>query len=605
MTINSLEKIIDKTCALFLSTHKENQYTPNICFYDPVEIISTQSYKDVQDKLKVLEENSYKKYYIAGYLSYESGYCFEEKLRTDNSSDIPLIWLGIFSKKMELTETRDQILSWMEKYREKINFTERQTKNNLTYKEYIENVGKIKKYISDGDIYQANYTFMTDFQLDNNGFSLFCDLHHKQPVGYSAYINDDCRQIISLSPELFFYRDNDDIMVKPMKGTISRGKTLVGDQLQADKLKNSEKDCAENMMIVDLLRNDLGRICKIGSVDTKSLFDITKYKTLFQMTSTVTGVLRSGISWLEIFRNIFPSGSVTGAPKIRAMEIIKQLEKDQRGVYTGSIGYITAKKSLFNVAIRTIVVDKNTGKAQLGIGSGIVADSDADSEFKECRLKSDFLFENHSDFELIETMLWENGGFFLLDLHLDRLLKSALYFDFSLNQSDLICKLKKASTTLDSVRKYKVRLLLNKYGKISIETILIDEDVNLSNRKVLFSKHRVSSDNLYLYHKTTNRSLYNAELKKCKDQGFYDVIFVNEKDQVTEGAISNIFIKKNSMFYTPPIDCGLLSGVFRQHYIKKNSLNVREKIIYKEDVVSADEVYLVNSVAKEVKVTVV
>ncbi len=603
MSIKKLEKIIDKTSVLFLSTHKENQYTPNICFYDPVEIITTQNYKAVRDKLNGLEEKLKKNHYIAGYLSYETGYCFEEKFRNNDSSDTPLVWFGIFSKKIELTEPVEKILGWLGTYSKKTNRVENKPKNNITYKEYIKNVNKIKRYISEGDIYQANYTFMTNFSLAGDGFSLFCDLHRQQPVGYSAYINDGARQIISLSPELFFYRDNNDIMVKPMKGTISRGKTVIEDKLQADKLRNSEKDCAENMMIVDLLRNDLGRVCEIGSVDTKSLFDITKYKTLFQMTSTITGVLKKGISWLEIFRNIFPSGSVTGAPKIRAMEIIKQLEKNRRGVYTGSIGYITTEKSLFNVAIRTIVAEN--GEAQLGIGSAIVADSDPDAEFRECRLKSDFLFKHHSDFDLIETILWEKSNFFLLDLHLDRILKSALYFDFSLNRSELNRRLKEIPNTLDSVRRYKVRLLLNRCGKISIETILIEEDIECSNKKVLFSKHRVSSDNIYLYHKTTARSLYNSELKRYKREGFYDVIFINEKDQVTEGAISNLFIKKGEMFYTPPIDCGLLSGVYRRHFIEKNSLKVREKIIYKDDVLCADEVYLVNSVAKKVKVTIV
>ncbi len=599
MSIEKLRKILDKTSVLFLSTNQDNPKTPNICFYDPVEIITTQNHKDLKDKLIGLEEKIDQNHFIAGYLSYEAGYCFEEKFVSDNSPDIPLVWFGVFSKKIELKETSEEILIWMQKYAKKNTFAKNRQKDFS--EKYTANVRKIKDYIAKGDIYQANYTFSINFELKNDAFALFCDLYRKQPVGYSAYINDGSRRIISLSPELFFQRDNDFITVKPMKGTIKRGKTLKEDKIQSEKLKSASKDRAENLMIVDLLRNDLGRICEVGSVKTKSLFDIKKYKTLFQMTSTVTGILRRKLSWFDIFRNIFPSGSVTGAPKIRAMEIIKELEKKPRGIYTGSIGYIMPQKAMFNVAIRTIVTDESTGKAVLGIGSGIVADSDPDSEFAECNLKSDFLFKTYSKISLIETILWENGDFFLLDSHLRRLSESASYFDFPLDGSTLNQKLQALSKTFQSSVKYKVRILLSVTGKFSIESIVIDEKSSSEKNKFCFSDQKVSTDTPYLYHKTTNRDIYNSKLKWCREKGCYDLVFMNEKNQVTEGAISNIFIKKGDFLYTPPVECGLLPGVYRQ-YLIKNSSNIFEKIIYKDDILSSDEVYFDNSVSKKVKV---
>ncbi|MEK7396666.1 MAG: aminodeoxychorismate synthase component I, partial [Candidatus Poribacteria bacterium] len=474
--------------------------------------------------------------------------------------------------------------------------------NTVSREVYIHDVEFVRDAIARGETYQVNYTFKHKFNLVGNPMDFFYSLCMKQSASYSAFIKCRDHDILSLSPELFFRRIKDNIIAKPMKGTIKRGVNSDDDLSKAEELHDSIKDRAENVMIVDLLRNDLGRISNIGSVKVDKLFEVERYETLFQMTSTIHGEFKN-VAWLTLFKSMFPCGSVTGAPKISTMNIINNLEKEPRGIYTGSIGYIAPDNaSVFNVAIRTVVLDRLNQKCEMGIGSGIVHDSRPVSEYDECLLKADFLTTKYKDFQLIETLLWQDGEFFLLDLHVKRLRESAEYFLFDYDTSKVVKVLDQASKKFENNKKYRVRLLLFRDGNITISSSELD-DIGSQSKQVIISKHRIDQTNRFFYHKTTNRDLYDSELKKAREKGYYDVLFLNNKDEVTEGAISNIFIKNGERFFTPPVYCGLLNGVYRRDMFE-NGFPLGEKVLFEKDLFEADKVYLANSVRGMVGVKV-
>jgi para-aminobenzoate synthetase/4-amino-4-deoxychorismate lyase len=351
-------------------------------------------------------------------------------------------------------------------------------------------------------------------------------------------------------------------------------------------------------MIVDLERNDLGRISETGSVRVEDLFTVERYQTLFQMTSTVTAELREGVGFMEIFRSLFPSGSVTGAPKIRAMEILRELEASPRGVYTGAIGFVApGGDAVFNIPIRTVAIEGGAG--EMGVGSGIVYDSDPGDEYEECRLKAEFLMREPREFSLVETMLWD-GGIKRLELHLARLGESAGYFDFDHDEARARKALAEREREFEKGRRYRVRLLLSRDGSCTVSATPIPETPS-TELTAAVSELKTSSTDVFLYHKTTNRGLYESEYRKYSALGFFDVIFTNERGEVTEGAISNVFIKKGGVFRTPPMECGLLPGVFRREFLSEHP-ECRQEVVTLDDLYSADEVYLANSVRGMVRV---
>ncbi len=375
-----------------------------------------------------------------------------------------------------------------------------------------------------------------------------------------------------------------------MKGTYKRGNDIYEDRENSLFLQNDEKNQSENIMIVDLLRNDIGKISEQGSVKVTKLYEIEKYNTLFQMTSTIESRLIKDVSKYELIKSIFPSGSVTGAPKIRSMEIINELENEERKVYTGSIGFFEPSgDAIFNVAIRTILLQDSRG--EMGIGGGIVYDSSPESEFEECKLKADFLVqEARGNFQIIETMLFDKN-YKHLDLHLKRLKESAEYFDYKFDRTALMLRLNKLAESLTHGR-YKVRILLDESGKMQIAQTKLDDIA--ADYKITLSEHRTDSNDIFFFHKTTNRKLFERELKRTRDNGFFDVIFLNEKNEITEGSITNIYITKNGTTSTPPLECGLLNGTIRQHMIKRDE--IKEKIITRDDLKNADAVYISNSI---------
>jgi para-aminobenzoate synthetase/4-amino-4-deoxychorismate lyase len=421
-----------------------------------------------------------------------------------------------------------------------------------------------------------------------------------QRTPYSAYIRTGGRAILSFSPELFFHLDGQRITTQPMKGTAPRGRTLREDKRQAAWLQSDGKNRAENIMIVDLLRNDLGRICTIGSVAVPHLLRVETYNTVLQMTSTITGTLAHRTNYAQIFASLFPCGSVTGAPKIKAMEIINQLEGTPRGIYTGSIGYIapqtanTPDHALFNVAIRTIVLEQ--GHGIMGIGSGIVHDSSAVEEAAECKVKAHFLTAQPQAFDILETILWD-GDYRHLEKHLQRMAASARYFGYLWDEERIRAELTNVGAGLAAApqgSRYKVRLRLNRQGELLCESHLMQKTTANEQLVVALSAERTDSRDRMYFHKTTYRPLYERAQRFAQEHGYADVIFLNEKGEVTEGAISNVFIEHAGKLLTPPVECGLLAGVYRQCVLEEYS-NAQEAVLSVDDLLAGEKVYICNA----------
>jgi para-aminobenzoate synthetase/4-amino-4-deoxychorismate lyase len=480
---------------------------------------------------------------------------------------------------------------------------------DLDEETYRKKVERVQEHIRAGDVYQINLTGRYHFRFDGTPLALYARLRQVQRTRYSAYIRIGDRTILSLSPELFFRLDGQHITARPMKGTASRGRTRAEDERQTAWLQSDSKNRAENIMIVDLLRNDLGRICTVGSVSVPHLLSIETYDALLQMTSTVTGKLVNRTNYTQIFASLFPCGSVTGAPKIKAMEIIHQLEETPRGIYTGSIGYIapqTANKpshALFNVAIRTIELEQ--GHGIMGIGSGIVHDSSASAEAAECKVKAHFLTAQPKEFNIIETILWD-GTYRHLDKHLQRMAASAHYFGYPWHEEHIRAYLTTIETDLSltagaglvpalAEQRYKIRLQLNRQGKLHCESHMLQKATTDAQLVVTLSTERTNSQDRMYFHKTTYRPLYERAQRFAQQHGYADVIFLNEKGEVTEGAISNVFIERGGKLLTPPVECGLLAGIYRQ-YILEDVPNAQEAVLFLDHLLEADRVYICNTI---------
>ena len=588
--------------AVFLETVKiTDEENTSLLFIDPVEIIQVFRFDEVFPAFQKIEKALEKKYYLAGYISYECGYYFEE-LDSCHSFNEPLLWFGVYEKPIVYNKQNPtEQFRFTKSYSvENIHFSIAPDGREVTPDEYSEAINTIRRYIHEGDIYQANFTGRMNFQFKGSPLALYNELKLKQRVGYAAYIQTENQTLLSLSPELFYKRIGNKVIVKPMKGTLKRGNTVEEDRRRRTWLATDEKNKAENVMIVDVLRNDLGKISELGSVKTTSLYDIETYDTLFQMTSTIEATLKKNTSTYELFKALFPSGSVTGAPKRRAMEIIRELETTPRGIYTGAIGYIApTNESVFNIAIRTVVLplastmDSPTS-GQMGTGGGIVWDSNAQDEFMECQLKSQFLSTPYEDFRLIETILLDSG-FHLLDFHLDRLRESCLYFDFPFDSEKVFSVLHGIIKYKRKGKKYKIRLLLDRLGNVECQATQMERLNHTNPFLVNIAPESTNSNDRFLYHKTTHRQLYDEAFKRATDEGLADYIFTNERGEVTEGAISNIIIYKDGFYFTPPVTCGVLNGVYRRYFLKTQP-RVKEQILHVQDLVGADKIYICNAV---------
>ena len=590
--------------AVLLETSRfDRDNSHSYLFLDPVETIVAEALDEVPAMFERIELVLAAGMHVAGYVGYECGEHFalggETRVPLQVAGSLPLAWFGVYRRPVVFDHAAGAFMRESpaavvaEQAPVKALSDDQSLRLDISEADYIRSIERIKRYIEAGDTYQVNFTDAVTVRLPHSTAATFAALASSQPVSYSALLHVGERQILSHSPELFFRVERGGrIVTRPMKGTMPRGLDTDGDVAQAARLAADEKNRAEHIMIVDLLRNDLGRICRMGSVKVEELFSVERYRTLLQMTSTISGEMRAGLSWYEVFRALFPSGSITGAPKIRTMQIIRELECGPRGVYTGAIGYIAPTgEAAFNVAIRTLVVED--GVARMGVGGGIVADSVPEAEYRECQLKASFLTSPHAVFSLIETMLAENGTITLLLLHLDRLAASAAYFDFAFERSAIEAQIEEFVSRLSRKARFRVRMLLGDSGELTFSHAALTEEA--ATIAVRLAEPRVSSGDVFIHHKTTRRELYDRELSLARTEGFDEVIFLNERGELTEGAISSLFVRKGGRLFTPPLACGVLPGVLRRHVLATDS-TAEERVLLPGDLETADAVFLGNSV---------
>ena len=530
-------------------------------FTNPIRIITAFNFDELKSAFAKIEELK-NQYYIVGYLRYNA---FSEQ-----SSDFPLLYFEVFnSYSIYKTKNTKKLL---------LNPTP-----CVNFCEYSNAIKSIKEEIANGNTYEVNYTYDFEVPFDGDELELFDFLLSKQKTPYNFFIKNKYDTVLSFSPELFFELKNNHILTKPMKGTVKRGKNEKEDKQLIEFLKNDEKNRAENVMIVDLLRNDLGRIAKVGTVNVSKLFEVETHKTLHQMTSQIEADLKENTTLFDIFKAIFPCGSITGAPKISTMKVISEVEKGNRNIYCGAIGMISPKETIFSVPIRILQKTNEQKSFKYRVGGAIVWDSDIQDEWEETLTKTKFL---NDEFQIIETVKVENGKILFEKEHFERMQKTAEHFDFKFKTPEI--------TQADDGM---LRILLNKDGEIKTE---LKKVLPAKTFKVTISPIIQNSKNEFLYYKTTYRPWYFDSFQKIKNEEIYDEIFFNEKGELTEGARTNIILQLGGKLYTPPIKCGLLNGIFRQKLL--NEGKCIEKILYKKDLENAEKIFCVNSVRGMVEV---
>lgn len=560
-----------------------------------VEVIEACSTDDLLPALRRVEAAVEAGRHAAGFVSYEAAPGLNPDLTTVRQGELPLLWFAIFEKRLSIFASSSAGADSLGSYRVS------NWRTTISREDYVASVERVREYIAAGDTYQVNLTMRRRFGFEGDPFAFYRDLCRSQRAPYCAYLEMEQFRILSASPELFFRLSDGEVTVRPMKGTAPRGRWHEEDEEIKRRLREDPKERAENLMIVDLLRNDLGMVSETGSVEVCSMFDLESLETVHQMTSTISSRLKQGTGIVGLFQALFPCGSVTGAPKKRTMEIIAELENIPRGLYTGGIGFISpGPEAVFSVAIRTIVIDTAKGEGEMGIGSGITFDSLAEDEYAECLAKGRFAMEKRPEFQLIETILYEEGaGYYLLDRHMKRLRRSARYFGFRLSEETILRTLAARSAPLAG--SHKVRLLLSRDGTFTIQTDPIADDPSDTPLHVAFAGKRIDSRDPFLYNKTTNRPLYSTE--PAKKPELADLLFLNERNELAEGAFHNIVVRMNGELITPPLESGLLPGVFREELLERGE--IRERVITAEEVKSAEEVHLINSVRKWRRVRVV
>ncbi len=497
----------------------------------------------------------------AGFVAYEAGLALEDRLSPlfqASKDGMPLIWMGLFDSVERIAPDQvaarlpDPAGAWIGAPRPDISHADYQTMFE-----------SVQALIAAGDIYQANLTFPASVPTEGEPLALYARLRAASGAGWGGVVRTDRQWILSASPELFFTISGDKIVTRPMKGTAKRGRDRQSDGEAVEKLRDDAKERAENLMIVDLIRNDLSRVAAPGSVETPSLFDVETYPTIHQLTSTVTATLDHGLSAIDALATLFPCGSVTGAPKIRAMEVIAAVEQEPRGIYTGSIGWLGPNgDAAFNVAIRTLVLPEEPGPARLGLGSGLVADSRGDAEWRECLAKGAFANAGSVPFDLVETMRFDpDDGIAHLVLHLERIEASAKSFGFSFNRHDIRNELQAAVFTLRGPM--RVRLLLSRSGAVAIETAPLPAPVK-GPVGVALSPLPVAPGDFRLRHKTTSRAFHDDARRAS---GAFEIVFIDPEGRLTEGSFTNVFVERNGLLLTPALGRGLLPGVLRRFLI--------------------------------------
>jgi len=563
----------------------------------PLKILSARRHDDVMPVLRQVEAAAAAGHMAAGFIAYEAAPAFDPAMVTHAAGRLPLLCFAVFPG-----QAPESSPPWEGSPMPGSTLPE--LAPALSETEYVSACERIRSYIAAGDTYQVNFCFPLRGLIRppaSGGHFLPRNLHQNQPNAFFADIHLEDQRIVSVSPELFCRLDGNSITCRPMKGTAPRGCTAMDDDSNRAALHHSQKDRAENLMIVDMMRNDLGRVARTGTVRTTSLFEVERYPTLFQMTSTVQAETSAALP--DIIRALFPCSSVTGAPKLRTMEIIAELEKSPRGVYTGCIGLLgPGRQAQLSVAIRTLHLDQTDGRVEYGVGSGVVWDSDPKAEYRECRLKAEVLQPAPEEFDLLETMLWEpHAGYRFLSDHLDRLSASASYFGLPSNRRELEASLRRASVSFAD-RPTRVRLLVSRRGEIRVESSPLGADFTFESGpdaprsgkplRVRVVPCSAQSSDRFLYHKTTRRQVYSRARAAAPEAD--DAVLVNERGELTESTTANLVIRRGDRFLTPPLSSGLLPGVYRARLIQEGVL--REAVLLPQDLEAADEIFLINSV---------
>jgi len=560
-------------------------------FTSPCRILIARRINEVIPQLcEVFDATQKMGLHAAGFISYEAAPAFDSCLPAKTGDAFPLLWFGLFHKPDERHTLPDRTagdplsLEWQP---------------SVTQDEYHRGFNSIQEYICKGDTYQVNFSYRlrTRTRIDPWDFFIRMMENHQEPC--AAFVDTGGWTACSASPELFFRLDGDHIESRPMKGTAARGLWYEDDCMRAEILRSSEKEQAENVMITDMVRNDLGRIAIDGTVHVPALLSIEKHPSVWQMTSAVHAKTNAPLD--QIFRAIFPPASITGAPKRRSMEIIHELESSPRRIYTGTIGFVAPdRRAQFNVAIRTALFRRTDGHAEYGVGGGIVSDSIVTNEFEECSIKAGVLRSRMPDFDLIETMQWSpEMGFSLLEYHLRRLVQSADYFGFSLNLPQIKEKLESLAANLP-MAPHRIRLLASRTGDFRCETIPVDSGA-MHFDDIPLAKTPVNSKDVFLYHKTTHRHIYEDMIRSCP--GSKDVLMYNEVGEITESTVANVAFKLDGILYTPPLCCGLLPGTYRAWLLDR--CEVQERAITIDEALRNRNVYLMNSVRGMQKVRII
>lgn len=514
----------------------------------------------------------------AGFVSYEAAAGFDQALDTQSGRRLPLVCFGLFARVDECAPPTPATTN-----------AEHAWQLDTQHQEYLADIVKIRELIAAGEVYQINHTLRLHSQ-QNEPWQLFCQIAADAP--YAAYIETDEFAIVSASPELFFRLQGADLQSRPMKGTVARRQDPEADKQSSSWLGASPKNRAENLMITDMVRNDMGKIVAPGSVRVSGLFAVEAYPTVWQMTSTVHG--ETNVSLVEIFRTLFPAASITGAPKRAAMSHIARLEKSPRGIYTGAIGYLAPNRNAqFSIAIRTSAVDKSNGQAEYGAGGGIVWDSTAAQEYVEMRAKTKILgrVAKQDTLELFETLRWTpQGGFSRLDGHLQRMANSASVFGYPMDHEQAVAALAQ-SIQGSSAKALRVRLNLSLQGEFSVDQGAVPlRQSPTEPQPVRLATTPVDSTDLYLRHKTSHRRVYDQAVAEMPTG--VEPILVNERAEITESNIANVVYKLGGQWFTPPLSSGLLPGVLRAELIDQGKVTTR--VFEVAELEAVQEVWLVN-----------
>jgi para-aminobenzoate synthetase/4-amino-4-deoxychorismate lyase len=530
--------------------------TPPRLYRDPVERIVARDIGEVEPALERVRAGLKAGRHAAGYLGYEAGHALDPKLAASaRRDDGPLLSFGLF----EGFDTPDPGNFLPDAGGAFVGHP----KPRITQEAYEEAVRQVREHLFAGDFYQANLTFGCDMAVSGSPMAIYARLRRSAKAGWGGVLADEDRSLISLSPEQFFAIRSGIIESRPMKGTAARRSDPVQDAREVEALVVDEKQRAENLMIVDLMRNDLARVSEAGSVEVPELFAVETYPTVHQMVSRITSRLRDGFDAIDVLRTIFPCGSVTGAPKVAAIQALARLEPEPRGAYTGSMGWIEpGGDAAFNVLIRTLEWRHGATRARLGLGSGLVVDSIPRDEWAECLLKGDFVRREAQEFDLIETMRFEpDAGILELERHLDRMRRSSTDLDFRFDRHAARNELQAA--TFGRKERAMVRLLLSRSGAMAIEVKPFDDPVELPAR-VTVRPLPVDPDDFRLRYKTTDRRFYD---RIRREEGAFETIFVDPDGNLTEGSRTNLFVERDGKLLTPPLSRGLLPGILRTKLI--------------------------------------